>query len=55
LLAPLGVGEYMLAQIPGSTLSVVDNVGHCPHLSAPCASVDATKAFLRQLGLTDHG
>ena len=55
LLAPLGVGEYMLAQIPGSTLSVVDNVGHCPHLSAPCASVDATKTFLRQLGLTDHG
>ena len=55
LLAPLGVGEYMLAQIPGSTLSVVDNVGHCPHLSAPCASVDAIKAFLRQLGLTDHG
>src|SRR5476649_604579 len=55
LLAPLGVGEYMLAQIPGSTLSVVDNVGHCPHLSAPCASVDATKAFLRQLGLSDHG
>jgi sigma-B regulation protein RsbQ len=55
LLAPLGVGEYMLAQILGSTLSVVDNVGHCPHLSAPCASVDATKAFLRQLGLTDHG
>ena len=55
LLAPLGVGEYMLAQIPGSTLSVVDNVGHCPHLSAPCASVDATKTFLSQLGLTDHG
>lgn len=55
LLAPLGVGEYMLAQIPGSTLSVVNNVGHCPHLSAPCASVDATKAFLSQLGLTDHG
>jgi sigma-B regulation protein RsbQ len=55
LLAPLCVGEFMKAQIPGSTLSVVDNVGHCPHLSAPSASVDATKAFLRQLGLSDNG
>jgi sigma-B regulation protein RsbQ len=55
LLAPLSVGEFMRAQIPGSTLSIVDNVGHCPHLSAPCASVDATKTFLRELGLSDHG
>jgi sigma-B regulation protein RsbQ len=51
LLAPLGVGQYMKRRIPGSTLSIVENVGHCPHLSAPCASIDATDAFLRGLDL----
>jgi sigma-B regulation protein RsbQ len=55
LLAPLAVGDFMKRHIPGSTLSIVDNVGHCPHLSAPCASIDATKAFLNALGLSDHG
>ncbi|SAL83052.1 alpha/beta hydrolase [Caballeronia terrestris] len=51
LLAPLAVGEYMHRAIPNSTLSVVENVGHCPHLSAPCASIDVTKKFLRELAL----
>jgi sigma-B regulation protein RsbQ len=51
LLAPLSVGEFMNREIAGSTLSIVDNVGHCPHLSAPCASIDATEAFLREHGL----
>ncbi len=51
LLAPLSVGEFMKREISGSTLSIVENVGHCPHLSAPCASIDATEAFLREHGL----
>jgi sigma-B regulation protein RsbQ len=51
LLAPLCVGEFMKREIPGSTLSVVENVGHCPHLSAPCASIDAAEAFLRELAV----
>jgi sigma-B regulation protein RsbQ len=51
LLVPLAVGEYMHREIANSTLVVVDNVGHCPHLSAPCASIDATEAFLRTLAL----
>jgi sigma-B regulation protein RsbQ len=51
LLAPLSVGDFMKRHIPGSTLSIVENVGHCPHLSAPSASIDATEAFLREQGL----
>lgn len=35
LLAPVAVGEFIHAAISGSTLATVDNVGHCPHLSAP--------------------
>jgi sigma-B regulation protein RsbQ len=51
LLAPLSVGEFMSREISGSTLSIVENVGHCPHLSAPSASIDAAEAFLLEHGL----
>ena len=35
IIAPIAVGEYMHAVMPRSTLSIVQNIGHCPHLSAP--------------------
>jgi sigma-B regulation protein RsbQ len=35
--------------LPKSTLRVIDNVGHCPHLSAPSASIEAIEAFLLEL------
>ncbi|MBU1441776.1 MAG: alpha/beta hydrolase [Gammaproteobacteria bacterium] len=50
LIAPLSVGEYMQRNLPNGTLRVVENVGHCPHLSAPCASADAMDEFLATLG-----
>lgn len=46
LIAPVAVGEYLHAALPNSTLKLVDNVGHCPHLSAPDACSDAIDAFL---------
>jgi sigma-B regulation protein RsbQ len=46
LIAPLAVGEYMHRQLPDSTLRIIENVGHCPHLSAPSASVAAMDEFL---------
>jgi sigma-B regulation protein RsbQ len=49
LLAPLAVGDYLHRNIPGSRLAVVANVGHCPHLSAPGPSKEATEAFLTTL------
>ena len=46
LIAPRVVGEYVHRQIPNSTLAVIQNHGHCPHLSAPSATIDAIDAFL---------
>jgi sigma-B regulation protein RsbQ len=49
LIAPQTVGEYMHRMLPVSDLVVIDNVGHCPHLSAPSASVAAMDSFLQKL------
>jgi sigma-B regulation protein RsbQ len=49
MIAPRAVGEYMQRQIAGSVLHVIDNVGHCPHLSAPGASAAAMDAFIAAL------
>lgn len=46
IIAPCSVGEYMHRVMPASTLHVIDNVGHCPHLSSPDASSAAMTAFL---------
>jgi sigma-B regulation protein RsbQ len=46
LIAPVEVGAYIQRAIPGSTLTMIENTGHCPHLSAPDASVAAIRAFL---------
>jgi sigma-B regulation protein RsbQ len=46
LIAPPTVGDYMHANMPNSTLRVVDNIGHCPHLSAPEAIGQAMRDFL---------
>jgi sigma-B regulation protein RsbQ len=51
LIAPMSVGDFMLRTLPRATLSVVQNVGHCPHLSAPSASATAIDAFLANEGL----
>jgi sigma-B regulation protein RsbQ len=49
IIAPRSVGEYMHSRMPAATLRVIDNVGHCPHLSAPAASIDAINEFLSTL------
>lgn len=51
VIAPVCVGEYMAKVLPRATLSVVHNVGHCPHLSAPSASTRAMDLFLAKEGL----
>jgi sigma-B regulation protein RsbQ len=49
LIAPRAVGEYMHRVLPNSRLAIIENVGHCPHLSAPSASVAAMEEFLADL------
>ena len=46
IIAPRAVGEYMTRVMPSATLAMIDNVGHCPHMSAPSACSEAMEAFL---------
>jgi sigma-B regulation protein RsbQ len=46
LIAPVCVGEYLQRSLRHARLEVVENVGHCPHMSAPEASVAVMDAFL---------
>ena len=46
LIAPVSVGEYLHRKLPHSTLRIIDNVGHCPHLSSPSVSATAIDGFL---------
>lgn len=45
-IAPVAVGEFIHRAIPGSEYVLIDNTGHCPHLSAPDASVAAIRRFV---------
>jgi sigma-B regulation protein RsbQ len=49
MVAPLSVGEYMRSKLPRASLRVIDNVGHCPHMSAPAASSRAMDEFLASI------
>ena len=48
LIAPRTVGDWLQQNLPNSTLVTVENVGHCPHMSAPTASSAAIDTFLTQ-------
>ena len=43
---PRAVGEFRHRHMPNSTLHIIANVGHCPHMSAPTASSRAIDNFL---------
>jgi sigma-B regulation protein RsbQ len=51
IIAPRCVGDYMHRTMPRSSLVVIRNVGHCPHMSAPGPCTDAMDSFLHQHGL----
>jgi sigma-B regulation protein RsbQ len=46
MVAPVSVGEFLHRHLPVSTLHIIDNVGHCPHMSAPTESSRAIDSFL---------
>ncbi|VXB46134.1 alpha/beta fold hydrolase [Massilia sp. 9I] len=46
LIAPRSAGDYLARHLPSCELHVIDNIGHCPHMSAPTASSRAIDAFL---------
>jgi sigma-B regulation protein RsbQ len=43
------VGEYLHRHLAHSTLKVITNVGHCPHMSAPSASSEVITSYLDRL------
>ncbi|UOQ50777.1 alpha/beta fold hydrolase [Hymenobacter cellulosivorans] len=45
-LAPLAVGYYLQQHLPAAELVILDTSGHCPHLSAPQATIAAMFHFL---------
>jgi sigma-B regulation protein RsbQ len=47
-IAPLSVGEYVHRHLQRGELVVLDQAGHCPHLSAPAETVAAIKKFLAE-------
>jgi sigma-B regulation protein RsbQ len=47
VIAPVSVGHYVHAQLPNSTLVILEATGHCPNLSAPDETARAIKAHLR--------
>jgi len=46
-IAPRTVGEYMQKAMSDAELCIIDNVGHCPHLSSPEASTHAIENYLK--------
>lgn len=46
LIAPTSVGTFIHDAISGSKLVIIENIGHCPHLSSPAASVSAMRSFI---------
>lgn len=52
LIAPIVVGEYLNSVLPNSELYLVPNIGHCPHMSAPDACIEAMDAFLSPWAFT---
>jgi len=48
--APMEVGAYVHRHLAGSTLRVIDSVGHCPHVSHPAETIDAIRTYLAARG-----
>lgn len=46
IIAPMQVGDYVHANIPGSRLIALQATGHCPNLSAPAEVICAIRSFV---------
>jgi sigma-B regulation protein RsbQ len=49
LIAPREVGDFLHQHLANSRLAVINNIGHCPHLSSPSASTDVINDYLSQI------
>jgi len=49
LIAPREAGDYLHRHLAGSKLAVIDNTGHCPHLSEPDASYGIISSYMEEI------
>ncbi|MFJ4141669.1 alpha/beta fold hydrolase [Pseudomonas sp. NPDC089734] len=54
MVVPVQVGHYLNRIIADSTLRMIENVGHYPHMSAPNDCVNAMSEFLQPFGCVAH-
>lgn len=54
LIAPPQVGAYLHQNLAESQLTLLDEAGHCPHMSAPQETIRAIKTYLRPVSTADH-
>jgi sigma-B regulation protein RsbQ len=55
-IAAVAVGEYLAQTIENSRLDIIENVGHCPHMSQPQACIASIQRFIRDTwGTAEHG
>jgi sigma-B regulation protein RsbQ len=47
IIAPTAVGEFILKNIPGSTIYYMNATGHFPHLSAVDETINVIKNYLQ--------
>ena len=45
-IAPVSVGRYMQAHMPGSEFALLEAVGHCPHMSHPQDTIEVLRRFV---------
>ncbi len=49
IIAPYEVGDYLHANLRGSTLRVLEATGHCPHMSHPEETIAVIREYLNTL------
>jgi sigma-B regulation protein RsbQ len=49
-IAPRSIGEYMARRMPRAEQVLIDNIGHCPHLSNPHDCAQAMHDYLDRIG-----
>jgi len=48
VIAPLAVGDFVKANVPGNQLVLLEATGHCPHISEPEKTIRAIKDFIQE-------
>lgn len=45
-ITPVAIGEYVQRQLPRARLTLIQGVGHCPHMTHPRETIELIRGFL---------